>query len=744
MLVRNGRRANPASGEWLALAESAQRAGLSRDARKMSARVVRALVDEGQHERAIALCKESELRRSGGLRINDSSDVICERALWASAEHLERWHAVAPHDGWRDPEIRVLQECLAQEVVGSWGDSVPSAERGRSFFGRLVRIVRHRRVGPNYGARVWRALVYAQRRRADLPGGALQAARCLASSEWWATRYTSVLSAARSGSRTTEDTVASEVLLALIAVHLAWGGVVDAEVAVHALELRSGFSGGRPGGVRRWEWQIATHALEARVGQRPLSRSIIGEALRMLDAADAELPVRSRGKYRARARLPWVLALEPLDWTSGEAVQAHESPRGSAVAAALRKVGADDTLDEALTRCVQLAIAHTSSERGVLIYDRGDGRPRAKVVGRGAEVDGNDVQVCHSVLARAEAQGSVLVIDDAVGDPTLADRPSVKRFRTRSVAVVPLTVAGRRMGYLYLETRSAQRSLTAEEVAELAAAGEEVGTQLEMAALRDDCRALKRERERLLEQADRSDELAKIGRHVGEMVHELRNALTVVLGEAELTLGDGTCGDAARRSLEVIRTQALDSVSQLQRLLDLIRGGGGAERSVVDPYSVAEEVLLACRSRLAAARTAGAEIAIHLSGVRGLEVLCVASELREVMTNLVVNAIDAMPTGGVLRVAVEASTASGVVIRVEDTGVGMDATTLARAFDPFFSTKGRRGNGLGLAICRSIAHRHGGSIDVASTVGVGSTFKMTLPRHSRHLGAGALLDAIRS
>jgi CheY-like chemotaxis protein len=102
------------------------------------------------------------------------------------------------------------------------------------------------------------------------------------------------------------------------------------------------------------------------------------------------------------------------------------------------------------------------------------------------------------------------------------------------------------------------------------------------------------------------------------------------------------------------------------------------------------------------------------------------SELREVLVNLVFNAVDAMPQGGTLTLSTRESKGS-VEIAVADTGVGMTEEVRSRVFDPFFTTKGKAGMGLGLAVSYGIIRRHEGSIEAESEVGRGTTFRLRLP-----------------
>jgi CheY-like chemotaxis protein len=102
------------------------------------------------------------------------------------------------------------------------------------------------------------------------------------------------------------------------------------------------------------------------------------------------------------------------------------------------------------------------------------------------------------------------------------------------------------------------------------------------------------------------------------------------------------------------------------------------------------------------------------------------SELREVLVNMVFNAVDAMPKGGKLTLSAEEIDGS-MEIAISDTGCGMSSEVRSRIFDPFFTTKGKAGMGLGLAVCYGIIQRHQGTIEIESTVGEGSIFRIKLP-----------------
>jgi CheY-like chemotaxis protein/anti-sigma regulatory factor (Ser/Thr protein kinase) len=117
-----------------------------------------------------------------------------------------------------------------------------------------------------------------------------------------------------------------------------------------------------------------------------------------------------------------------------------------------------------------------------------------------------------------------------------------------------------------------------------------------------------------------------------------------------------------------------------------------------------------------------ADLAPDLPPIAGSE-----SEIRDALTNLVLNAVDAMPGGGSLRLRSRAVDPHHVCVEVIDTGIGMDATTRSRCLEPFFTTKGERGTGLGLAMVYGMVERHAGELQIESEFGKGTLFRLTFP-----------------
>ena len=126
------------------------------------------------------------------------------------------------------------------------------------------------------------------------------------------------------------------------------------------------------------------------------------------------------------------------------------------------------------------------------------------------------------------------------------------------------------------------------------------------------------------------------------------------------------------------------------------------------------------------ARAAGRSVEVTLNAVDGLLTSGNASELREVFVNLIVNAVDAMPQGGSLTICCKRK-AERLHLRFSDTGTGMEEEVRERIFEPFYTTKGMHGTGLGLAVSYGILERHRGTISVKSSLGEGTTFHIDLP-----------------
>jgi signal transduction histidine kinase len=229
---------------------------------------------------------------------------------------------------------------------------------------------------------------------------------------------------------------------------------------------------------------------------------------------------------------------------------------------------------------------------------------------------------------------------------------------------------------------------------------------------------------RQLAQAER---LASLGTLAGGIAHEFQNVIGGIRGCANELLAEN--GDAATRdTLGVIVRAADRGAGIVQQLLRFARRS--PERVAdLDPAALAEDALRLCEP---AARRQQVRVERRLAN--GLALRGDGDGLHQVLVNLLINAVQAMPNGGELRVAVDGDDAN-VRIAITDTGSGIAEADLPHLFEPFFTTKtsgsGPRGSGLGLSVSWGIVEAHGGRIDVQSQVGRGTTFTVMLPRSGR-------------
>jgi signal transduction histidine kinase/CheY-like chemotaxis protein len=225
-----------------------------------------------------------------------------------------------------------------------------------------------------------------------------------------------------------------------------------------------------------------------------------------------------------------------------------------------------------------------------------------------------------------------------------------------------------------------------------------------------------------------AEKMRALGELAGGMAHEFNNALCGVLGFLELALLNDNLDGGCRSFLESGRTCALDAAHVVRRVQDFARWQRNEQgfRTLEFNDLVRQTIELIRHKWESLEHARGTGIAVTVEAGGGARVNGNAAELREVLTNLSFNAVDAMPGGGELSLRTW-TTATDVYLAVRDSGAGMNDAVKQRIFEPFFTTKGEKGNGLGLSVSFGIVQRHGGEISVESHVGKGTTFTIRLP-----------------
>lgn len=221
-----------------------------------------------------------------------------------------------------------------------------------------------------------------------------------------------------------------------------------------------------------------------------------------------------------------------------------------------------------------------------------------------------------------------------------------------------------------------------------------------------------------------SAKLASVGELASGMAHEINNPIGIILGRVDYILTTQIDLPAdAKEDLKVVRNQAERVASTARSLLTFARSSP-LHIQRVDLAEVVDRTIA-----LEAPRCRTAKVAIdHVSPDNIPAIQADPDRLQQVLVNIMNNAIDAMPQGGLLGISLANGSLGQVVLNISDTGTGISQENQTRIFDPFFTTKPvGKGTGLGLAVSYGIIRDHGGEIRVTSTPGKGSTFSIVLP-----------------
>ncbi|MBI2163902.1 MAG: GAF domain-containing protein [candidate division NC10 bacterium] len=333
---------------------------------------------------------------------------------------------------------------------------------------------------------------------------------------------------------------------------------------------------------------------------------------------------------------------------------------------------------------------------------------------------------------------------------------TLERTAIAAVLAEPLLYHDRLVGVIAVHHEEAGQAFTPQDRETLALFASQAAAAIENARLyREGAeRAARLERslrelQALQGQLVRTEKLRALGEMASGVAHDFNNLLGIVLARAQF-LSSLVDDPQVRSGLAVIEKAALDGAVTVRRLQEFTRPRGGEE--AFEPVPVAElieDVLNLTQGRWKReAERQGMRYRIHRALAPVPPVLGDAAELREALTNLILNALDAMPAGGEL--TVEAQAVAGrqllllphapggastpeveaVEIRIRDTGSGMTEDVQRRVFDPFFTTKGARGTGLGLSVVYGIVTRHGGEVLLDSAPGRGTTVSLRLPAAS--------------
>ena len=314
--------------------------------------------------------------------------------------------------------------------------------------------------------------------------------------------------------------------------------------------------------------------------------------------------------------------------------------------------------------------------------------------------------------------------------PNLLEEPETSNLLAQaednaSAVFVPLSVRDELLGMIVLMSHSF-RQFTDEEAALLSSAAQSMAAVVKNVRLYNDLTQTLADLKQAQEQLLRTEKLRSIGELAAGVAHDINNVLGIILGHAQLLLEAGT-DPQTHEGLHAIEQAARDGARTVERVQDFVRAKRVEGFKPIDLNSVVHELAQITETRLKQ-EAEFRDVHVELKRINGRiePIEADERELREALTNIVFNAIDALPRGGTLTIET-GQNGRRVFVRIEDTGVGMNADVKSRMFDPFFTTKGVKGTGLGLSVAYGIIRHNRGLISVESEVAQGTTVLVSFP-----------------
>jgi PAS domain S-box-containing protein len=388
---------------------------------------------------------------------------------------------------------------------------------------------------------------------------------------------------------------------------------------------------------------------------------------------------------------------------------------------------------------------------GIWFFEAELGTDELRLVGALTEGASGDslvkAQSAENVAACAVEHGEPVIVSDVLADPRLSGRLGRDMVvQTRAMMAVPLVTTDRIIGAVVMSSGESE-AYDRSDLNMLQAVASTMSVALENARLYENLKTLLREREEAEARLIQSEKMAALGRLLATITHEVNNPLQAI--EGCLTLAQEEMEGRQRpqklsQYLQVARTE-------IEHIADIVRRTRAFYRpDVGGPRAVDVQVVLESVLNLSDKELQYSDIVVECDWADGLPKIVVnGDQLRQVFLNLVLNAIDAMPTGGTLRVGTsldhmsvggDGQVVPVVRIQFSDTGEGIPEGVEPHVFEPFVTSK-EHGTGLGLFITYGVIQAHGGEITAASRPGEGTTFTILLPVESEQ---GDAHDAIQS
>lgn len=403
-------------------------------------------------------------------------------------------------------------------------------------------------------------------------------------------------------------------------------------------------------------------------------------------------------------------------------------------------------LNDVLDRALDTTLASLEMEAGeifLLDADRGEvSMARHRGLAPKAFEERSRFALGEGIPGRVVQTGECIIIPDLASNRHFL-RPQVVAAGFRTFVAVPLRAKEHVIGCLDIAGRRPY-TLTKADLQFLTTIGATIGLAVANGRLYEDLQLVTQQLEATLEELQRTPALIEaqrlraMGQLAAGVAHDFNNTLMTLLGEAQqmrLSLEQDTFSKNQLLEHLIRQEQAvMDAAETVRRIREATRPRGTEPFTAVALNEAVMDVVEITRSRWKDEPQAhGVTITLHTDLATVPPVSGREAELRVVLTNLLFNAIDALPRGGTITITTRATRAAEgelAELTLSDTGIGMSEMVRARLFEPFFTTKGIHGTGLGLNIVHGIVSRHRGTIDVASAPGEGTTVTLRLPTAS--------------
>jgi two-component system NtrC family sensor kinase len=403
----------------------------------------------------------------------------------------------------------------------------------------------------------------------------------------------------------------------------------------------------------------------------------------------------------------------------------------AAISEAGREIAASLNVERTLQLVIEKAAETLPMDAGVLfVFDEGSQLYRVAVSYNlpPEQVEGITFAFNEGVPGWVVQHEQPLIINDAAADSRV--HPYVVEQNVKCVLAIPLITRERMLGVLNLFCQTATNAFDEEALRLGQVYADQAAIFIENARLVEELRQAAAELEARVEQRTqelretqdqviRAEKMAAVGRLAGSVAHEVNNPLQAIALHLQL-IADENLSDPGIQELGVVQ-QELDRIAAIvQRLLEFQRPKHGRQTVQEIPFLVEDVLALSGKQLQQADVAVNLEIEDRLAPVKAS-----GDQLKQVFLNLILNAVEAMPDGGQLKIQVYKGNGH-IFIRFEDTGAGVEPEAMKHLFEPFFSTK-HTGSGIGLAVSEEIIARHGGALVVESAPEQGAVFTVKLP-----------------